>query len=277
MALRNPFKLYVSVDQSLTVGSEMMKPFVGYPIDNVIQIKLSEDSFKSLFKDTLMSTSVVDASERYNSEALLNRFKAFFGKTLNNYNNLASDITILVNNTFNDVDVNPVALEAACVTDGTIFDYFLKSDAQWNSNPVSVAGENVDEYGEVTGRTTSSNCLVYEMIAREIDNMISRNIASTSEDMESTSVLQPDGSFDLLDEQYTIANEAFWTSLSEGDSIFIEGSFVVPTRKTLPADYYKSIDRNGTEATYTPVGSGNLPIILQFVNSASTSYSFPQA
>lgn len=274
MALRNAFKLYVSINDQLDIDNTLMKEYMGYPIDNVIQIKLSEASFKSLFKDPgMLTTEPVSPGMRYNAVGLIGRLSSFFSRNgqFNNYNNLASDITILVNNTFNDVDVNAVTLESACTTDGTIFDYFLKSEAQWGGDPVSLAGETTSEYG-TSGET---NCLVYEMIAREIDNMISRNVESTSEDMGTSGLLQPDGSYDALDAQYTIANDAFWNELQEGDSIFIEGSFLVPTKKGVPE--YKSIDRMGVETTYTPVGTGNLPVILQFVNSQSNSYAFTQS
>ena len=40
--------------------------------------------------------------------------KPFTDDDYYNYNNLASDITTLIQNEYNDVDINPVKLEHAC-------------------------------------------------------------------------------------------------------------------------------------------------------------------
>lgn len=266
---RNAFKLYVSIADSLSVGTDLMKQHIGYPIDNVIQIKLNTSSFSALFKDpNLHSTS--DLSQRYNCPDLLDRLSRFFDSSLfNNHNNLASDITILVNNTYNDVDVNPVTLETACAKDGTIYNYLFKSEAQWddvNSTSNNIAMES-EEYGLEVGGGVGSNLKVYEVIGREIDNMISRNVLSTSEDG-----FVPDNSYDDLDNQYNLESNNFWTNLQEGDSIFIEGSFTVPTGQTTPV--FNSLDRNSNSTSYSPVGSGNLPVIVQFVNSSANSYEY---
>lgn len=265
--VRNPFKLHVSIlDNFDATDGSLMESHLGYPIDNVIQVKLSPSSFKALFRDTVMTTSATpDVQQRYDSDALLERLRSFFdrGTGLHNYNNLASDITTLIQNTYNDVDVNPVTLESACVKDGTIFDYFFKSSAQWQGSSISSSGEMDEEYGDHTGDPIK----VYQLMAREIDNMISRNLLSTSEDG-----IVPDNSYDDLDALYTIAEEAFWDNSQEGDSIYIEGSFLVPTKMTEKS--YASLARDGSESAYDPVGAGNLPVILQFVNSQTQTYSF---
>jgi hypothetical protein len=264
---RNPFKLHVSILDHLEPSSSIMQTHLGYPVDNVIQIKLSSDSFRALFRDASLNigtTSGRDVSQRYSAASLLQRLKGFFSRSgsLHNYNNLASDITTLIVNTYSDVDVNPVTLESACATDGSIFNYFFQSAAEWDST--SVASGTSTEHGEAH---TGVPLKVYQMMARELDNMISRNIWSTSEDM-----MIPDNSYDDLDDLYALAEDNFWANSKEGDSIFIEGSFKVPTR--LADKTYSSKGRDNASAAYEPVGEGNLPVIIQFVQSQTQTYSF---
>lgn len=280
---RNAFKLFVTIDSALTPGSEIMEAHKGYPIDNVIQIKLDQDGFVALFKETdpLMSSSGTD---RYDPSKLLERFSKFFSRdpvdNLNNYNNLASDITTLINNTYNDIDVNPVALESACATDGEIFNYFIKSKTQHRHNPdidkeygssedLTDAGEKVDEYG-VTA-SSDGKLLVYEVIARELDNMISRNVNEDNLEQLSTSL---EYNYSDLDNLFTIVNQQFWENIQVGDSIFIEGSFEVPTAN--PKEDWKQNDVQGgaSDEKYEVVGGANLPIILQFVHSSVETYQF---
>jgi hypothetical protein len=270
---RNAFKLFVSIDGHLDPSSDIMKRHTGFPIDNVIQIKMNKDSFVGLFKDTVLASGT-SASDRYNSASLLTRLGNFFDRSkYSNHNNLASDITILINNTYNDVDVNPVTLETACAKDGSIFNYFVKSKASWdsdnNNETTSTSIDQVDaSYGDAT---TSGGLMVYEVIGQEIDNMISRNYLSTSEDNSSA----PDNSYDDLDDLYTRQSDQFWTQSKVGDSIFIEGSFNVPTARDTPA--FSSLDRDSSSYSYDPVGSGNLPVILQFVHADVNSYSYNPA
>lgn len=264
---RNAFKLFVSILDAFSPDNELMKKHVGFPIDNVIQIKLNKESFTNLFKDANMSTS---ASDRYQSAGLLTRLEDFFDRTkYSNHNNLASDVTILINNSYNDVDVNPVSLETACAKNGAVFDYFFKSNAAWDGNgdgtSTSISGEDTS-YGGSSGVALK----VYELICQELDNMISRNVLSTSEDGA-----VPDNSYDDLDNLYTIGANNFWNELQVGDSIFIEGSFNVPTAQA--AKTYNSLSRDSTSASYDPVGSGNLPVILQFVYSTVNSYEYNPA
>jgi len=271
---RNAFKLYVSCESDFVPSTAMMQSIVGYPVDNVIQIKLKSSDFKLLFNqwaESGQSTSADTTSltGRINAPALLTALRTFFSSQLNNYNNLASDVTDLVANTYNDVEINPVLLESACKadpqnasSDGAIFKYFFESNAFMNGLPVTDSSSDVD-YGALDAADSSSDgktyLRVYEVIAREIDNMISRNL------MESTSI---NPAYNELDVLFEAENDAFWKNLQEGDSIFIEGSFNVPTNIksptwTLPND----------STSYSPVGNGNLPIILQFVNSNVATYS----
>ena len=259
--MRDVFKLHVSILDEWSSTTDVLRQAPAYPVDNVVQIKLSKDHFTDLFRDPGMSTSTsVDVSQRYSAPGLLQRLETFFDRNqYHNYNALSSDITNIILNTHNDIDVNPVALESACCSPfGAIFSYFFKSSAASFTNAeIPVEGVEVDEeYGEVTD---SSSLLVFELIARELDNMISRNLLSTSEDMPD---LIPDTSYDDLDALYTISEDAFWQNLSVGDSIFIEGSFLVPTK--ISKSY----------SPYTIVGQGNLPIVLQFVYSDNLSYGF---
>ena len=92
------------------------------------------------------------------------------------------------------------------------------------------------------------------MIARELDNMISRNkpISSSYDN-------------DKLDYYYYLDN--FWDYIQEGDSIFIEGSFKIPTLK-LSKNY-----KNKLNEDYDVIGIGNLPIILQFICTNIDIYS----
>ena len=260
---RNAFKLFVSIDRELEPGTDIMKSHEGYPIDNVIQIKLGPSAFRALFENT--TNAMVDSASRYDAPELLARLKDFFSRSRNNYNNLASDITILVNNTYNDVDVNPVTLETACADGGAICTYFTESVAKWDDATLhDGSDENAAEYGTTT---SLAQLMVYEVMARELDNMISRNILSTSEDG-----MMPDNSYDDLDNLYNLASDNFWTNLQTGDSIFVEGSFKVPTKQASPS--WEKTDRAGGSSPYDPVGEGNLPIILQFVNSDVEVYSY---
>ena len=121
---RHPFNLFICIEKSFK-DDKMMKQHRGYPVDNVVQIKLSKNSFIDLFKDNSISSS--NLYSRYNSKNLLERFSLFFNKNLtNNHNSLASDISILIQNTYNDIDINPVNLENACASNGEIFNYFFK-------------------------------------------------------------------------------------------------------------------------------------------------------
>jgi hypothetical protein len=262
--MRNPFKLFVSIDKELTEtdSSSFFQENPGYPIDNVIQIKLSKEYFIDLFRDTQMQTSSIDVSERYDASALLGRFENFFDGTLyNNYNSFASDISILVNNTYNDIDINPIKLEEACKTNGNIFNYFFKSETIYRRNDLStddslVYDENTTSYGNPVN--PGGKMLVYEAIGRELDNMISRNILSTSEDM-----VYPDNSYDDLDNLYTIYQNSFWDNIRVGDSVIIEGSFLLPTKK-----------ETMIYSNYSIIGNGNIPIIVQFVCSDISSYGY---
>ena len=102
MIKRHPFNLFISIESKyLNIDEDILKQHKGYPIDNVIQIKLSKNSFIDLFKDNTISSS--NSNSRYDSQSLLQRFSLFFNKHLtDNHNSLASDITILISNTFND-------------------------------------------------------------------------------------------------------------------------------------------------------------------------------
>ena len=275
---RNAFKLFVSIKDAYTPTSDIMEQHKGYPIDNVIQIKLDASAFKQLFRDdTPMSTSV---ESRYQAPGLLTRFGDFFSGSRSNYNNFASDITTLINNTYNDIDVNPVALENACKTNGAIFNYWIKSETQHRHNPSSdeeygssedltTNEEQTDEYGSPT--TTGSSLQVYEVIARELDNMISRGVNTNN---LSTSL---EADYSDLDALYTIAEEAFWAedNMQQGDSIFIEGSFDVPTAND-KTNWKQNDVESGSKGTddYEVIGSANLPIIVQFVHSSVFTYKF---
>lgn len=269
---RNAFKLFVSIKDQFSPTDEMMERHKGYPIDNVIQIKLNKTAFTDLFKDTTMDQTTSGLlTSRYDAEQLLVRLGSFFEKgganSFNNYNNLASDITILINNTFDDVDVNPVALETACEKDGEIWEYFFKSNTIHARDSSSIELEaDTDEYGAIDP-ANNNKLKVYQVIARELDNMISRNIFSTSED---TIDEVADENYDDLDVLYSNLANAFWDNLTVGDSIFIEGSFKVPTAQATPA--YVESDGNG--GSYNVIGSGNLPIILQFVHNDVETYNF---
>lgn len=282
---RNAFNLFVTIDDAFTPTSDMMEQHKGYPIDNVIQIKLDSDAFKALFQDTLMSTSTELSAERYDAGSLLTRFENFFDRSVsgnNNHNNLASDITVLINNTYNDIDVNPVALETACAKNGDIFNYWIKSKTQHRHNPSSseeygsseeltTSGEQSNEYNETGSPSTGSSLLVYEVVARELDNMISRGVNT---DNVSTSM---DANYSDLDALYALSADEFWEQSKQGDSIFIEGSFEVPTAETKAIrDGWKQNDvlDEGVDNDYAVVGGANLPIILQFVNSAVNTYDF---
>lgn len=276
---RNAFKLFVTIDSAYIPTSDIMEEHKGYPIDNVIQIKLDANGFRLLFRDPGMSTSL---SNRYDATGLLSRFRDFFGPgtpnaPLNNYNNFASDITTLINNTYNDIDVNPVALENACRTDGAIFNYWIKSNTQHRHNPSedleygsSETLTTSEEDGEYNRTGSPNNPLqVYEVIARELDNMISRGVDN---DGVSTSL---EYQYSDLDALYTQSEEAFWNNSQAGDSIFIEGSFNVPTNKS-KSNWKQNDIESGSQGTadYEVVGDANLPIIVQFVQSNVQTYKF---
>ena len=263
--MRNAFKLFVSIENEMSNVQDFLQLNEGYPIDNVIQIKLSKDYFIDLFRDTDMTTSGTGAfmTERYNCDNLLVRLEDFFDMAkYNNHNTLASDINIIVKNTYNDVDVNPVALEKACSKTGDIFEYFFKSNCMFRRDDADddnlVHDEDPGQY-EDTEPAAGSSMKVYQVMGRELDNMISRNYLSTSEDNDAV----PDNSYDDLDSLYAIYENNFWDNIRSGDSIFIEGSFTVPTNNS-SVQY----------GTYAPVGSGNLPIILQFVCSDTIVYGY---
>lgn len=250
---RNPFKLFVTIEQNYE-NNVMFKQHKGYPIDNVIQVKLSKDSFIDLFKDDSISSS--DLLTRYDSTRFLERLSLFFNKHLsNNYNSLASDITILIQNTYNDIDINPVNLENACSSNGDIYNYFFKSNVTHADEDVIIdnAENDSDLYNDNTYQNSRS-IMVYEMIARELDNMISRNLYDTSSEL-----------YGELD--YYFQSDNFWNYIQEGDSVFIEGSFDLPT--ALEKRNYK----NRFDESYDIVGVGNLPVILQFVCSNLDIYS----
>lgn len=255
MTKRHPFNLFVSIESKYENTDEsILKQHKGYPIDNVIQIKLSKLSFVDLFKDNTITSS--NPSTRYNSQSLLERLSLFFNKHLtDNHNSLASDITILISNTYNDVDINPVNLENACASNGDIFNYFFKSNVS-HSNQDVIIDEDIDDSNLYNDNTyqNSRSIMVYEMIARELDNMISRNIYDTSSEL-----------YGELDHYYH--SENFWNFIQEGDSIFIEGSFIIPT--AIIQKQYK----NNLDEKYDIIGTGNLPVILQFVCSNMDIYS----
>lgn len=252
---RNPFNLFVTIESNFEdIDYDILKQHKGYPIDNVIQIKLSKNSFIDLFKDNSISSS--DSSTRYNSTKLLERLALFFNKHLtDNYNSLASDITTLILNEYNDIDINPVNLENACATNGDIYNYFFKSEVI-HSNKNVIINENIDDSDLYNDNTyqNSRNIMVYEMIARELDNMISRNIPISSS-----------YNYDQLD--YFYYSENFWNYIQEGDSIFIEGSFNVPTNKETKT--YK----NQFSEDYVMNNLANLPVILQFICTNIDVYS----
>lgn len=255
MIKRHPFNLFISIETKYeNIDESILKQHKGYPIDNVIQIKLSKLSFIDLFKDNTITSS--NSSTRYNSQSLLERLSLFFNKHLtDNHNSLASDITILISNTYNDVDINPVNLENACSSNGDIFNYFFKSNVL-HSNQDVIIDEDIDDSDLYNDNTyqNSRPIMVYEMIARELDNMISRNIYDTSSEL-----------YGELDHYYH--SENFWNFIQEGDSIFIEGSFTIPTA-IIQEQYKNNLDEN-----YDIIGTGNLPIILQFVCSNMDIYS----
>lgn len=258
MIKRHPFNLFISIESKYQdIDEDILKQHKGYPIDNVVQIKLSKNSFIDLFKDNTISSS--NSNSRYDSQSLLQRFSLFFNKHLtDNHNSLASDITILISNTFNDIDINPVNLENACSANGEIYNYFLKSNVIHNNKDVNIHKDidDSDLYNDNTYENSADNrsIMVFEMIARELDNMISRNIYDTSSEL-----------YGELDHFYH--SENFWNHIQEGDSIFIEGSFEVPTEKQ--TQEYK----NQTDQNYDIIGTGNLPIIIQFVCSYMDIYS----
>lgn len=253
MIKRHPFNIFVCIDKEYE-DNTILKQHKGYPIDNVVQIKLSKNSFIDLFKDNTITFSNLES--RYNSQSLLERLSLFFNKNLtNNHNSLASDITILIQNTYNDIDINPINLENACASNGEIFNYFFKSNVMHANQDVIIYDEldDSDLYNDNTYKNNRS-IMVYEMIARELDNMISRNEPiSTSHN------------YDKLD--YYYYSENFWDYIEEGDSIFIEGSFNIPTKKE--TNEYK----NKYNENYDIIDNGNLPIILQFVCSNMDIYS----
>ena len=263
--MRNSFKVFVSIENEMSNVADFLQLNEGYPIDNVIQIKLSKGYFVDLFRDTEMSTSGIGdfMTQRYNSDNLLLRLGDFFDKDkYNNHNNWASDISILVKNTYNDVDINPVALETACSKNGDIFNYFFSSNCIFrrdDGDDNAITHDDDSALYDDTTSTSGSSMKVYQVIGRELDNMISRNYLSTSEDNSSA----PDTSYDDLDDYYAIFENDFWDNVTEGDSIFIEGSFLVPTT-------YSYTPQN----SYDPVGSGNLPVILQFVCSDTVVYGY---
>lgn len=222
---RDSFKLFVSIKNTWEGEPTIMINHSGFPVDNVIQIKLTRTSFVDLFKDKLLNSTSALLNGRYSSLRLLQRFEIFFNRQLyNNHNTIASDITTLIANTYNDIDINPVTLETACATNGSIFNYFIKSEVQFNLNDVPYEEDKYDDKD-----TSGTSMLVYEMIGRELDNMISRNIFSISEDK-----MVPDNSYDDLDTLYTIYGDEFWRNIKIGDSIFIEGSFLIPEQRSLP-------------------------------------------
>ena len=268
---RNAFKLFITIDSALTDVQDFLQQHKGYPIDNVIQIKLSKNYFTTLFKGEVLSSSNSNNLDiRYNSEDLLSRLENFFtDDNYHNYNNLASDITTLIQNEYNDVDINPVKLEHACKKNGDIFNYFFKSQTIYRRNDTTsgiddITYENENHIQNMYDDTSNQtgNLKVYQVIGRELDNMISRN---TNLDNVSTSL---EGNYSDLDELYTIYNNEFWENIKEGDSIFIEGSFNIPTNKNTKE--YK----NQFNEEYKIIGTANLPIILQFVNSNISTYGY---
>ena len=268
---RNNFKLFITIKSALTDVQDFLQQHKGYPIDNVIQIKLSKNYFITLFKGEILSSSNSNNLDiRYNSEDLLSRLENFFtDNSYHNYNNLASDITTLIQNEYNDVDINPVKLEHACKKNGDIFNYFFKSQTIYRRNDTTSGTDDItyenenhiqNMYDDTSNQT--GNLKVYQVIGRELDNMISRN---TNLDNVSTSL---EGNYSDLDELYTIYNNEFWENIKEGDSIFIEGSFNIPTNINTKA--YK----NQLDEEYKIIGTANLPIILQFVLSKTSTYGY---
>ena len=107
---RPKFKLFVTIDSALTDVQDYLQQHKGYPIDNVIQIKLDTDAFKALFQDTSMSTSGELSAERYDATTLLTRFEDFFDRSNNNnhnkYNNINTTQNTTTNNTHNNNNNN---------------------------------------------------------------------------------------------------------------------------------------------------------------------------
>ena len=222
---RESFKLFVSIEKEWVPREDIMYEHPGYEVDNVIQLKLTKESFIDLFRDSELTTS--DSSNRYSSRRLLQRLELFFNRQIyHNHNTLASDVTILINNTHNDIDINPINLENACSTNGQIFNYFFKSDTIFN-NHLTTSHDNLGLYDDDT--TSHQTLRVYEIISRELDNMISRNLFSLGEDNNQI----PDNSYDDLDALYTIYENSFWENIQIGDSVFIEGSFQLPNDQSL--------------------------------------------
>lgn len=106
-----------------------------------------------------------------------------------------------------DIDINPVTLESACSTNGEIFNYFFKSPTKFNGTSVSKEKSTSEDYGDLQ---SDLHLLVYEMMAREFDNMISRNNLSISTSYET--------SYGLLDDLYTVEQDHFWQNIQIGDS-----------------------------------------------------------
>ena len=76
----------------------------------------------------------------------------------------------------------------------------------------------------------------------------------------------------------TIAENNFWSddNMQQGDSIFIEGSFEVPTANSKRTGWKQNDVIDGSKGTgdYEVIGSANLPIIVQFVHSSVFTYKF---
>lgn len=241
---RNAFRIHVALQDTHTVGSHIAVTATDLPSDYVIQISLSRNDFANLFRDPSMN-----AQNPYNEQNLLNSFNNFWDASKENHNTLANSIYSLISNEYDDVDINPVNLKLATQSDfsgdGTnsqIFDYFHLS----NTTIASEADSNIP-------------LKVYQAIAAELRLLLS-NIPGDSNNTDS---------YEALENEYGYIE--FWKqeNLQVGDSIFVEGSFKIPT---------ESIEKRW--GSYTPVGNdqgANLPCILRFmvVEDADAQYSLP--
>lgn len=185
MSSRNCFEYFLDINSTSTSISNY-----NYTIDNVIQIKLRKDDFKNLFKcDNLIDN-------KYNSNELLNKLKLFFSNEFNNYNIFTSDISIIIQNTFKDIDINSSLLEKECKENGYIFNYYFLSEC------ISFSS------------STSSNKKVYEIISFALEDMINSSINNNN--------------------SFSDKNDEFWNNIPIGDSIFINGNFNISFDINIP-------------------------------------------
>ena len=234
---RRSFSIHVSIYDSFANVDPLMKHHPGYSVDNVIQVKLSKNGFIDLFKDSTQSTS---AEQRYSSSRLLQRLRIFFSQHLDNYNNLASDISIIIQNSNSDIDINPVNLENACKSNNVeIFTYFFQSPVSFDKQHIQYKDSTADAYlyDDYHGPDESvagAPYKVYEYIARELDNMISRYVTPLAMGTSYSTSSDDLDVYGQLDELFRIESDAFWDNVVIGDSVFIEGSFLLPNGNYVP-------------------------------------------